>query len=94
MNATERAQVAALRQYVNFGPHSDGQQFVKHLGWLLDREPKAVLTPRQKYFLVALCWRYRRQLAGRVHDTLIPREPPLIGDYVREDPVRQLGMPV
>lgn len=94
MNATERTQVAALRRFVNFGLHRNGRNFTQHMAWLLDHEPDTPLTPRQKYMLVELCYRYRRQLGGRVHDSIIPLQPPVESDYVTPDPASQGEMPI
>lgn len=94
MNTTERTQAGALARFVKFGPHRDGERFARHLRWLMQNEPETVLTPRQKYMLRSLCYRYRRQLAGRVHDSIIPRQPPDINDYIKPDPVQQGEMPL
>lgn len=89
MNTNERTQVGALARFINFGPHRDGKRFTRQLHWVLKNEPGTVLSPRQKYLLQSLCYRYRRQLAGRVHDSLIPTDPPQLDDYVKEPPQHQ-----
>lgn len=94
MNATERTQAAALSRFVNFGPAFGARQFSRHLAWLLQHEPETTLTPKQKYMLRSLCYRFRRQLAGRVHDSIIPSDPPCEDDYITPEPVQQQEMPL
>lgn len=89
MNSAERTQVAALQRFVHFGEHYTGRTFSKQMYWLLKNEAKTSLTPRQKFMLQGLCYRYRRQLAGRVHDDLIPTDPPREEDFITEPVVQQ-----
>lgn len=89
MNTTERTQAAALHRFVRFGPNHLSQQFARNLYWLLKHEPDTVLTRLQKYKLQMMCYRYRRQLAGRVHDDLIPASEPKIEDYVKSETCQQ-----
>ncbi len=90
MTRDEITQAAALVRFVNFGPHGKGASFARHLDWLRRHEPATVLKPKQKYFLASLCYRYRRQLAGRLAEHLIPTEPPEPGNYF-EEPVEMQG---
>ncbi len=90
MTSDERTQAAALNRFVNFGYHARGWRFAQHLDWLRRNEPDTVLSGRQKYFLASLCHRYRRQLAGRLVEHLIPTEPPAPDEYFTE-PVELQG---
>ncbi len=90
MTSDEITQAAALVRFVNFGMHGKGRSFARHLDWLRRHEPATVLKPKQKYFLASLCYRYRRQLAGRLAEYCIPTEPPVESDYFTE-PVEKQG---
>lgn len=85
MTKLERAKVAALRQYVHIPDWGYGAATIKTLRWRLENEPKAPLSPLEKYTLELCCYRYRRKLGGLV-DFDLPRGEPLRSDYF---PVRE-----
>ena len=80
MNKLERAQVAALAQHVRIPQWAYGALTIKNLIWRLEQDPKAGLSPNEKYCLALCLWRYRRKLGGLVGFEL-PKEEPLRSDF-------------
>lgn len=80
MNRHQRAKARALARVHTVAP--DGAaRFARQLAWLAEHEPATVLTAPQRWYLDALVWRYRRQLAGEP-GVEIPREEPQRAHYL------------
>jgi hypothetical protein len=73
-------------------PGSWEKRFTQTMLYLVDQDPKQVLSPSQKWALDNLVYRYRRQLAAS--EIEIPKRLPVEADYLaaaehRRRPVRQ-----
>ncbi len=85
MNQNERDIACALSECRTI-PNDWDDAFIRSMGWLEKHEPNATLSGLQRYNLYMMAYRYRRQLAGRLDEHLIPVESPNRGDYVRPSP--------
>jgi len=79
VNKHQRAKALALTG-CRVVRYSWDDKFIRAMAWLAEHDSAAVLTPKQRFSIDALLWRYRRQLAGR-EDIEIPTEPPREEDY-------------
>lgn len=78
MNRHERAKAEALFQC---RIHAEGDRhFVRGMVLLARRDPETVLTPRQKWTLDCLVYRYRRQLYSHP-EVNVPAREPRLDDY-------------
>lgn len=91
MNTNQRAIIRVLRE-VQTIPYGYDARFIRSLDWMRRHEPEKTLTPKQRYQLQLLAYRYRRQLAGSLDESLIPTEAPDMDDYVHEKPQLQVDL--
>jgi len=56
--------------------------YARSMSMLAKRDPQTVLSPKQKWLLDSMIYRYRRQLY-RYETIEIPESPPQIEDYQR-----------
>lgn len=78
MNKEERAKAEALARARINAPGD--AQFVRGMALLAKRDPATVLTPRQKWTLDSMVYRYRRQLYSDPKVS-VPSQPPQLCDY-------------
>lgn len=65
-------------------PDSWETRFVHSMDYIARTAPESVLTPRQKYQLDLMVWRFRRQLSGRADLGFdLPDEGPVEASYER-----------
>lgn len=91
MNQEQRAIIRGLVN-VRAVPNGYDHRFIRALDWMRRHEPQQSLSPRQRYQLHLLAYRYRRQLAGSLDEALIPTTAPAESDYVREKPDLQVDL--
>lgn len=84
MTKIEAAKVTAL-QRCRFGFYAGNrQQFVRQLVWVLQNDSKKNLSWKQKFFLDALIWNFRSQIAAMDQNNLgfqLPAAEPVEADY-------------
>ncbi len=85
MTKIERAKAAALAK-CRLGCFNGDPRFVEGLNWLADHSPDTQLSPRQKWYLDGLLWKYRKQLAGRVEGFDLPTAMPEEAAYMKPSP--------
>lgn len=86
MNRVERAKVEALRKCRMRSRVWDAS-FINSLAAQIHVDERLRLSPRQKFLLDILVYRYRRQLAGNV-EFVLPDKEPVETDYVRTPPAQ------
>lgn len=91
MNTEQRTLIRAM-QHIRTVPRSFDKKFIASMGWLVKHEPRKRLTPKQRYQLQLIAYRYRVQLAGSLDEAMIPTEAPRLEDYVQEKPELQGDM--
>ena len=74
MNRGERAKALALGG-CHFAPADGAGRFARQLAWMAEHEPATVLSASQRWYLDALVWRFRRQLAGAAGVEIPPAAP-------------------
>jgi len=93
MNATERNKAFALGFVAPGGPHADWERrMIRTLRFIARREAHKPLTPKQKFQLDSLIYRYRVQLSGRIWPFDLPDQPPIEEDYVPLETVEQMTL--
>lgn len=55
--------------------------FTNGMAWLAQHAPGTALSHGQRWYLDALLWRYRKQLAGRENGYSLPTAAPREEDY-------------
>lgn len=92
MNADERAKARAVARCTI--PDPEDRRFARAMDWLARHEPDTVLSPKQRWALDEMVYRFRRQLAG-TDAFVLPTAPPRLEDFerpARGDRRRQLTL--
>lgn len=90
MTREQISKVAALAA-CRLGVFCGERRFVAGLGWLAEHSPGSALSWRQRWYLDALLWRYRKQLAGRERGFELPTAQPAEADYRPAEPTPRQG---
>ena len=90
MTKTERLKAHHLN-LCRFLRDSWEERFCHNMAWCAEHAASKPLTPRQKYALDMVVYRFRRQLAGRLPDELMLDTLPIKSDYGVQEKVETVN---